>query len=227
MKQYNPDKPAKYGILFKSLNCARYPYTYQTIVYAGKPTGQPNEFYVKGTINYIKKLVTKLKRYQSIRRRNISMDRLYTSFKVADWLLKRNVTMIGTIISNRVGISPEIKPITNQEENSYLLFWQKDGLCNISSYVLKTAKSKKNVMVVSTVQYLMGVTKDEKTKPAAIKLYDFTKGGTDIVDKKWVLIRQNQSQGNGRKLLSFICWIPSVSTHQQFMLLPTILHPPK
>ena len=112
------------------------------------------------------------------------MDRLYTSFKVADWLLKRNVTMIGTIISNRVGIPPEMKPVTNQEENSYLLFWQKDGLCNISSYVPKTAKGKKNVMVVSTVQYLMGVTKDEKTKPAAIKLYDFTKGGTDIVDQK-------------------------------------------
>ena len=51
MKQYNPDKPAKYGILFKSLNCAQYPYTYQTIIYAGKPTKQPSEFYVKSTIN--------------------------------------------------------------------------------------------------------------------------------------------------------------------------------
>ena len=29
------------------------------------------------------------------------------------------------------------------------------------------------------------------------------------------------------KLLSFICWIPSVSTRQQCMLLPIILHPPK
>ena len=38
MKQYNPDKSAKYGILFKSLKCARYPYTYQTNVYAGPPT---------------------------------------------------------------------------------------------------------------------------------------------------------------------------------------------
>ena len=36
-KQYNPDKPAKYGVLFKSLNSARYPYTYQTHVYSGKP----------------------------------------------------------------------------------------------------------------------------------------------------------------------------------------------
>ena len=53
-----------------------------------------------------------------------------------------------------------------------------------SSYVPKTAKGKKNVMVVSTAQPLMGVTKDKKTKPAVIKLYDFTKGGTDIADQK-------------------------------------------
>ena len=105
------------------------------------------------------------------------MDRLFTSFEVPDWLLKRNVTMIGTIMSNRVGIPPEIKPVTNREENSYLLFWRKDGLCNISTYVPKTAKGKENVMVVSMVQSLIGVTKDEKTKPAVIKLYDFKKNG--------------------------------------------------
>ena len=36
-KMYDPDKPAKYGILFKSLNCARYPYTYYSHVFSGKP----------------------------------------------------------------------------------------------------------------------------------------------------------------------------------------------
>ena len=40
-KQYNPDKPAKYGVL-----------------YSGKPEEVTNEsFYVQGTINYIKYLV--------------------------------------------------------------------------------------------------------------------------------------------------------------------------
>ena len=55
-KQYNPDKPAKYGLLFKSINGARYPYTHQSIVYSGKPAGEPNEFYNAVTINYIKQL---------------------------------------------------------------------------------------------------------------------------------------------------------------------------
>ena len=62
-KQYNPDKPVKYGILFKSLNSAsasaRYPYTYQSIVYSAKPVGDPTEHYICGTIEYIKQLVNK------------------------------------------------------------------------------------------------------------------------------------------------------------------------
>ena len=32
-KQYNPDKPAKYGMLFKSINNVRYPCTHQSHVY--------------------------------------------------------------------------------------------------------------------------------------------------------------------------------------------------
>ena len=78
-KQFNPDKPAKYGVLFKSINCARYPYTYQTHVYCGKPEGDPDENYVTGTLNYITTLVEKLLKFQKLDGRNISMDRLYTS----------------------------------------------------------------------------------------------------------------------------------------------------
>ena len=35
--QYNKSKPAKYGLLFRSLNSASVPYTYTSLVYAGKP----------------------------------------------------------------------------------------------------------------------------------------------------------------------------------------------
>ncbi|CAB4002415.1 Hypothetical predicted protein [Paramuricea clavata] len=37
-KQYNPNKPAKYGLLFKAINAARYPYTLIASPYCGKPT---------------------------------------------------------------------------------------------------------------------------------------------------------------------------------------------
>ena len=86
--QYNPDKPAKYGMLFKSINSGRYPYIHQSVVYAGKPEGEPDEYYISGTFNYITRLVDKLCAYQNLGGRNISMDRLYSSFQIADWLLQ-------------------------------------------------------------------------------------------------------------------------------------------
>ena len=100
-RQYNPDKPAKYGVLFKSLNDARYSYTYRSLVYAGKPKKQPAPFYVSGTQMYIKELVTSLEKSTSLHGRNISMDRLYTSIPIAKWLLSRNITSVGTHQSNR------------------------------------------------------------------------------------------------------------------------------
>ena len=56
---------------------------------------------------------------------------------------------------------------------------------NVTSYVVKTKSSgKSNVLVLSTRNPILGLTKDDgKSKPAIIKFYDFTKGGTDIVDQ--------------------------------------------
>ena len=62
-RQYNPDKPAKYGMLFKSINSASYPCTYQSHVYCGRPKGERNEFYISGPENYIQYLVNKLSSY--------------------------------------------------------------------------------------------------------------------------------------------------------------------
>lgn len=52
--QDNPDKPAKYGLLFKSLQVRHF---FTAAVSAGKPQGDPNEFYNKGTSSYGKALV--------------------------------------------------------------------------------------------------------------------------------------------------------------------------
>ena len=56
---------------------------------------------------------------------------------------------------------------------------------NVTSYVANTKSSgKRNVLVLSTLNPILGLTKvDGKSKPAIINFYDFTKGGTDIVDQ--------------------------------------------
>ena len=39
--------------------------------------------------------------------------------------------------------------------------------------------------MLSTYDPILGTTKDEKKKPAIIKVYDFTKGRTDIMDQRF------------------------------------------
>ena len=98
--------------------------------------------------------------------------------------VERKITSVGTMEQNRVGIPPEMREIKDRALLSNELYWRDDGKCNLSSYVVKTSKGKRNVMVLSTVEPLLGITKDDKKKPAIMKFYDFTTGGTDIIDQK-------------------------------------------
>ena len=173
-------------MLFKSINSARYPYTYQTIVYHGKPVGEPSTYYVTGTDNYTNYLVDKILVHKSLKGRNISMDRRYTSVAIARWLLEKDITMIGTLQSNRREIPPEIKDISTREILSTETYWEQDGDLSLSSYVVRASSGKKNILMLTTMRPLPGVTSDDgKKKPALYKLYDFTKGGMDIVDQKF------------------------------------------
>ena len=57
-KQYNPNKPAKYGMLFRSLNSVRFPYTYMSLPYSGRAEdGSSNEYNIFGPDKLIEKLV--------------------------------------------------------------------------------------------------------------------------------------------------------------------------
>lgn len=56
----------------------------------------------------------------------------------------------------------------------------------VCSYVVKTkSKGNKSDILLSTMRPFSRVTQDNgKRKPQIYKFYDFTKGGTDIVDQK-------------------------------------------
>jgi len=123
-KQYNPMMPAKYGLLFKSLNDARYPYTYNSIVYSGKPVNGPGPFYIDSIENSIKKLVTNTSSKLPLAGRNISMDRLYTSIPIANWLREKSITVIDTLKHNRIGIPDELKDAKGREEHSVTLHYE-------------------------------------------------------------------------------------------------------
>ena len=59
-RQYNPNKPNRYGLLLNSLD-ARFPYTYKALLYAAKPKAGDCPSYLKSTNEYMKYLVTEMK----------------------------------------------------------------------------------------------------------------------------------------------------------------------
>ena len=67
MKQYTPSKPAKYGLLYRSLCDAKVSYTYSTVPYARKPEViGANDYYVTGCDEYTKRLVRNFQIYGTL-----------------------------------------------------------------------------------------------------------------------------------------------------------------
>ena len=85
----------------------------------------------------------------------------------------------------RHGIPDELKKPNEMEEFSTICHFEAENgeLCQMSYTVKSKSKGKENVLMLTTLRPLNGKAKDDgKQKPALLKLYDFTKGGTDIVD---------------------------------------------
>lgn len=165
-RQYNPNKPAKYGLLFKSINDARFPFTYQATAYAGKPESGNGPYYIDKTENHIKYLITQMEKKISLQGRNISMDRLYTSISIAQWLLEKKMTLVGTLQTNRIGIPDKLKSTKDREDLSSTIYWEKEKKDMVMcTYTVKTKSSGwKNVLMLSTMRPLFGVTQDDGKK---------------------------------------------------------------
>ena len=90
------------------------------------------------------------------------MNRLYTSVSTAKWLLENNVTSVGTTMTNHYGIPKEVKLLVGREDLSTRVFWEAENHDLVqSSYCVKTAQGMKNVLLLSTIYPLLGVTKEK------------------------------------------------------------------
>ena len=131
-RQCNKDKPAKYGLLFRSINSAKVLYTYTSIFFAGKPVDKPGPHYIQTMDDIVKYLVNSLTREANIKGCNLFTDRFYTSIVIANWLLEKNVTCVSTIKGNCRGIR-DLKSLVNRESLSTKVYWDKDSkILNVS-----------------------------------------------------------------------------------------------
>ena len=101
--------------LQKSINAFRYPFTFSTAVYSAQPKAEPRFYYTPGTSQTVKYLIQNLECHTNLVARNILYDRLYTSIPMAQWLLDREKTSVGTLQSNRKAIPAEIREIKDRD----------------------------------------------------------------------------------------------------------------
>ena len=162
-------------------------YTFVTAPCTGKPQNKGAQFYHSGTENVTKYLIERMDVKQKLEGRNISFDRLYTSFTLAKWLLnEKHVTCIGKLMTNRKGIPSDVNEIQHREVQSTEFYWDKEHDLILGSYVVNSStKKKKNLLLFSAHKPILGTTMDDdKDKAAPYKLHEFIKGGTDIVDQR-------------------------------------------
>lgn len=170
--QYIPSKPAKYGIKMYALCDAKSFYTANLEIYCGKqpdgPFGSSNS-----PIDVVKRLVTPIENTN----RNLTVDNWYTSVPLAEYLLTKKITILGTMKKNKPEIPTAFLPDKHKAVGSCLFGFQKDA--TLVSYV---PRKNNSVILLSTLHDDDEMDPDSR-KPQIILDYNITKGGVDTVDK--------------------------------------------
>lgn len=170
--QYIPNKPAKYGIKMYALCDAKTFYTLNFEIYCGKQLPGP---YVKSNKadDIVKRLVIPIENTK----RNLTTDNYYSSYPLAEYLLTKGLTFLGTMKKNKREIPIEFLPDKRRVTNSHLFGFQ-DEMCLVST----VPKKNKSVILLSTMHSTAEV--DANINKSLVNLdYNATKGGVDTVDQ--------------------------------------------
>ena len=131
LKQYNPKKPAKYGLLYRSISDSVVPYTFFTLPYAGKPEIEGSEFYVTGTNEYGVYLADNLSSH---------VDRYFTSVTIPHYLR-----------TNRKGIPKELVEMQNRGDKYIKFVHADEDDMVLTSYVVKKISGKRNILLLGAM----------------------------------------------------------------------------
>jgi len=166
-----PNKPAKYGLKYYAICDSKTYYPSHFEVYCGKQKPGPRDVSNK-PYDIVQRLSQDIQRSN----RNITMDNYYTSMPLADNLLEKGLTVIGTLKANKKEIPPEFISKSREIGSCFYGFQYDKTLISIQT------KRKKCVLILSNMHDCEGT--DEITGKALMNTdYNSTKGGVDTVDK--------------------------------------------
>ena len=167
---YLPSKPDKYGIKVFALVCSHCYYLHNATIYTGKDVTQPvRDLGSKTVLSLTEPIMNSC--------RNITMDNWFTSVPLAEKLLERKLTCVGTIKKNKPDIPHKFLPQRERAELSSLFGFEGDK--TLVSFVPKKDKA---VILLSTMHRDAAVDR-ETSKPDIILFYNQTKGGVDTCDQ--------------------------------------------
>ncbi len=187
-KVYMPDKPGKYGLLFRTLADCKDRFISRIVPYVTPAINNTGESEDK-----VHHLVVDMCSDLAGSGRNVTGDRFYSSIDTAEELHRQKLTYVGTVMSRRVGVPTEFKKkeiIKEREVLSTKFKWKKDSPVMMTSYVPKKGK---NVLLMSTMHEDPDICPDpeKKQKPKIIDFYNQERCGVDIVNE---MIKDHSSQ---------------------------------
>ncbi|KAM4036366.1 LOW QUALITY PROTEIN: piggyBac transposable element-derived protein 4-like [Anomaloglossus baeobatrachus] len=165
-RQCIQSKPAKYGIKIWTLCDSKSVYALNAQVYIGKQAGQSEN-------NQGMRVVLDLT--QGLKGQNVTCDNFFTSYQLGQVLMKRKITMLGTIRKNK----PLPQGILSKRDiYSSMFYFTKDT--TVVSYVPK--KFKQGILM-STMHHDSKISNRDDRKPDIILEYNATKGAVDTLDQ--------------------------------------------
>lgn len=170
--QYMSNKPDKFGIKFFLLANIGDPYIFNGFPYLGADDTKPADLQMAHHV------VNKLIRPYLNGGYNITTDNFFTSKKLATECLSNNITVIGTIRSNRRELPTNLISTMNSAQLHSTVLYESDG-CILTSYKCKTNKA---VHLLSTYHEKVE-NFPPKNKPSTVIDYNNTKYGVDVIDQ--------------------------------------------
>lgn len=167
-KQYIPSKPSKYGVKIWTLCDSATSYVLKTQIYTGKLPGQSPE--KNQGMRVVMDLTYELKG------QNVTCDNFFTSYALGQGLLKRHLTMLGTVRKNKPELPNNIS--SKEDVHTSKFFFTKDT--TIVSYV---PRKNKQVVLMSTMHNSVEISNREDKKPKMILDYNASKGAVDTLDQ--------------------------------------------
>ncbi|XP_068435159.1 piggyBac transposable element-derived protein 4-like [Clinocottus analis] len=169
-RQCIPSEPGKDGIKIWAACDAKTSYAWNLQIYTGKAaSGIPEK-------NQGKRVV--LDMTTGLEGHNITCDHFFTSYDLGQELLRRKLTMVGTVKKNK----PELPAEILQEKDRAPLS-SKFAFTDTTTVVSYCPKKTRNVILMSTLHKDAAVSPGSDKKPTMILDYYKNKGGVDNLDK--------------------------------------------